>query len=243
MIAADGLRLKPDDPKYRKEDVQKIFCVNGPARTLAFALAGCVYTSTDTGYVFDFAAEVGKGAKGLAAENPPTLSRFTEAISEIVSAALADAVYTKLLVKYPDADAGELIEELGSTIARLFLLGYYKSRPEWTSVRFWHENQVLQPPAVFSEPAKHGLARASGSDKIFNLLRDKQPDPRFSIYYTDTSNYNLSKAIKFGENYIRACSDPLAAQIDPRCATIGGRIHIATITPESGFQWVEGFNP
>jgi hypothetical protein len=242
VMAADGLRLTPGDPASRKEHVQKIFCISDATRTLAFALAGCVYTSTDNGYVFDFAAEVGRAAKMLAAENLPTLNRYTETVSEIVSAILRDAVSTKLLVEYPDDCAEGSAGELGRTIAYLFLLGYYTGRPEWTSARFWHENQVLQPPTVFAEPARHGLARASGSDRIFNLLRDRT-DPRFFAYLTDTSNYNLAEAVKFGENYIRACSDPLAVEIDPRCATIGGRIHIATVKPESGFQWVAGFAP
>jgi hypothetical protein len=44
-------------------------------------------------------------------------------------------------------------------------------------------------------------------------------------------------------SYIQASADPEAAKVDEYANAIGGHIHMATITPTEGFQWVPGFEP
>jgi hypothetical protein len=49
----------------------------------------------------------------------------------------------------------------------------------------------------------------------------------------------LSDAVEAGRNYIEACSSPVALEIDKEiCQGIGGHIHVATITPTAGFEWL-----
>jgi len=44
--------------------------------------------------------------------------------------------------------------------------------------------------------------------------------------------------------FITRCGGPEGRAIDPEiAATIGGRIHMATITPANGFRWIPGFEP
>jgi hypothetical protein len=45
------------------------------------------------------------------------------------------------------------------------------------------------------------------------------------------------------DGYIAACSDPIALELDEFCHTIGGHIHVATVTPDHGFRWVPGLGP
>jgi hypothetical protein len=54
---------------------------------------------------------------------------------------------------------------------------------------------------------------------------------------------SLPGTVKIAENRIRALSSDEARQIDPKCHHIGGRITIATVTPDRGFSWVSGFEP
>jgi hypothetical protein len=57
----------------------------------------------------------------------------------------------------------------------------------------------------------------------------------------------LSAAIDAARNFIGACSDPIAQEITGETyQRIGGEIHLATITPNEGFQWnirPEKFDP
>lgn len=54
---------------------------------------------------------------------------------------------------------------------------------------------------------------------------------------------SLSSAIEAATSYIQACSDVEARKIDQQCRSIGGKIHVATITLKDGFKWVPGFEP
>jgi hypothetical protein len=91
----------------------------------------------------------------------------------------------------------------------------------------------------------------SGSPAVLSLLFDSD-DPRFSEYRTDACKrvaaremhpemrVTLSDAIEAGRKSIEACSrsSPMALEIDKEfCEGIGGHIHVATITPEGGFDW------
>jgi hypothetical protein len=76
----------------------------------------------------------------------------------------------------------------------------------------------------------------SGSDQIAHRYFFSHADRRFKKYF-HTKGKTLSSGIAHAKGYIEACCDPLAAEIDPLCGGIGGHIHVATVTRESGFQW------
>jgi hypothetical protein len=49
----------------------------------------------------------------------------------------------------------------------------------------------------------------------------------------------LKDAIEAARNFIGACSDPVAQEIEGETnQRIGGELQLATITPTDGFQWV-----
>jgi hypothetical protein len=48
----------------------------------------------------------------------------------------------------------------------------------------------------------------------------------------------LQEAACYAKGYIDAFASPLALTLDPSCEAIGGHVHVATVTPGDGFQWV-----
>jgi hypothetical protein len=55
--------------------------------------------------------------------------------------------------------------------------------------------------------------------------------------YFHPKGKTLSSGIAHAKGFLEACCDPLAAEIDSMCGGIGGHIHVAAMTRESGFQW------
>ena len=85
--------------------------------------------------------------------------------------------------------------------------------------------------------------------KIASVLLDSE-DPRLEKYRTDACRsianrfkhpdtaIGLQDAIEAARNFIGACSDPIAKEIEGvTYQRIGGEIQIATVTPKNGFQW------
>jgi hypothetical protein len=65
-------------------------------------------------------------------------------------------------------------------------------------------------------------------------------DPRLSHYARPiTESMSLNDAVDFCKGYVEACASPIAMQIDPEInGRVGGRIHIASVTPDKGFKWI-----
>ena len=94
-------------------------------------------------------------------------------------------------------------------------------------------------PCIDVQNPTVGAQRYGGRTEIlFNLETDTfraRCEPQFVAHRYGS---NLDDLIRQAYVYIKACS------LDPYClSTIGGHIHIATITPKDGFNWVAGFEP
>jgi hypothetical protein len=113
-------------------------------------------------------------------------------------------------------------------------------------VRFGHKNQIVCGAEFFREELYPGAPIGLGSELMRKVFFDTK-DERFAAYRTQKQmggSLGLDDAVQVAANFIRACSDPAALEVDPyTCAAIGGHIHIATITPRNGFRWVYGFEP
>jgi hypothetical protein len=242
VILADGRRKKANDGSVVCDTVKKIFSIEDQNKCLGYALAGAVYNGNAERVGFDFSVEADKAAQALIGRNPGDLTRYAQLFSGIINDSLLKAVSTGQLQEYPTVESKSLKVEPGNTIANLFFIGYYEGVPSWTDVRFWHEKQGLKKPSIFSERIRINQMKISGSERISDLLFNKR-DQRFSSYIVDAPDFTLTDAIKVGKNYILACCDPLAQQIDPECSTIGGQIHAATLTKEEGFKWFPGLEP
>jgi hypothetical protein len=109
--------------------------------------------------------------------------------------------------------------------------------------RFFHESQILREPEISNWELSE-LPFIWGSEKVCKILFDVA-DPRLLSHkivpaYPASFSWVIETAVKF----IRAFSEPEAREIDPQwCRGIGGRIHVAKITPAKGFEWVPGFEP
>ena len=63
--------------------------------------------------------------------------------------------------------------------------------------------------------------------------------PRYRQVCQKGEPTTMEQAIQVALDVIRAHCDPEAHTIDPEiCAAVGGRVHIAKVTPHDGFKWV-----
>ncbi|MGI8962200.1 MAG: hypothetical protein ACR2IV_21065 [Bryobacteraceae bacterium] len=136
--------------------------------------------------------------------------------------------------------------------------GYFSGYPARAGEEFYHFNQQLRydtnSPHTLNCPKKYWNV-IHGSSYIGALLFDSN-DERLAKFRTDASkrvaasfndsdiDITLEDAIEAARNYIEACSDPIVRELDiENCQGIGGRMHIATITPTGGFKWAPGYEP
>jgi hypothetical protein len=144
VIAADGRRRTADGIRIVSDEVQKIFSIDEPSRSLAYAMAGAVYIPNEKGQAaFDFATEAKKAAKTLATSGAGDLTRYAEKFSRLVNNSLLSAKNSGRIAQYPTTPAVGLDNGPGGTIVHLFFIGYYAGAPSWTDVRFFHLNQQL----------------------------------------------------------------------------------------------------
>jgi hypothetical protein len=129
-------------------------------------------------------------------------------------------------------------------VACLIIAGYYEKEPSWIAIRFPHIKQTLLEP----EPRSMSLTKGYrppvvyGSQIVAERIFDTV-DPAFAKYrvprVNDAENVTLAEVAEAAPNYVRACTDPEAMKIDPICDSIGGHVHIAKVTPQNGFEWIE----
>ncbi len=117
----------------------------------------------------------------------------------------------------------------------VFFDGNYREWPQSVEIRFFHESQK---PGYHIHGSRFNATRIVTSSKIYKLLYEEN-DPRFEEYREPraTGNPSTAQIIDKAVNYIRACSTPIARDIEPACSSIGGVIHAATITKAYGFRW------
>jgi hypothetical protein len=229
-IAADGLSSATDqDTGIRtvsSQTQQKIFRSALRGEPFAWAVTGTVFNAEMT---FDLIGEI---ERVLSISTAASLSDWTDNVGLLVRDYIDDAQRagrTVFVEKRNDIDNG-------STFAQLFFVGYLRKGrlPQAGMIRFWHEDGVLSDPAIQLKTPPCNLY--SGAPEIASRYYSIHPDTRFKRYYRDPGK-TLGGAIAHARGYIEACCDPMAMEIDTQCETIGGHIHVATVTRESGFQW------
>jgi hypothetical protein len=238
VIAADGRRQNDDGTIY-SDSAQKIFPVEEPGRSLAYAMAGASHIPGGVGKMpFDFIIEAQETIKDFARRRPADLHRYAEIVSRRINSHLRDAKETGRIRKYPSAEDDAPAGSAGTTIVQIHFVGYFEGRPSWTKVTLFHRNQVLASPMIDSPRVRPGL-EIVGSGVVANLLFETE-DPRFASYRrAKQQDMTLAEAVEDARNYVHACSDPIGKSVDKKCEKIGGHIHIATIKPDEGFRWVE----
>jgi hypothetical protein len=158
---------------------------------------------------------------------------------------LLKAKNSGLLEKYPgDLEPGQR----DPTVFHVWLLGYANGMPIEVDVRLSHRNQRLYKPVAIKQQLWLGYPpKTLGSGEVHNLLY-RSDDERLARFRrampSRQEDLTILEAVEVAANYIKACDSDEGREVDPRlCPGIGGRIHIATITPLSGFQWAKGYEP
>ncbi|MFL6352037.1 MAG: hypothetical protein ACJ74Z_09330 [Bryobacteraceae bacterium] len=245
VIGADGRQVGAQDKCILSEHRQKIFPIESPNGPLAYAISGTIDLATHdrTGIALNMADEVKKATESLARKRTSSLFGYAVRLCRPIQDALKNARQSGRIHDYPSHERA--VSERGKTITRVLIDGYRGQEPCRVSIRFFHEEQRLHEPEILVPPLNPGSHRIYGSDVIVNLLW-KSEDPRFAKYRGPSilaKDMTLKNAIKRSADYIGACCDPEAVGADDYCYFMGGHIHIATITPAEGFQWVPGYEP
>jgi hypothetical protein len=223
--------------------VQKIFPIEERQnrRVLAYALAGAVDIPDANGVsIFNFAQEFFDALPKLAKMPIADLPSYAVQLAGLVNERLLLERQSGTISRYPT------VAGYPGLIVRAAFLGYYKDMGCLAQLIFHHDNQILCSPSLTKmEVGPTDFEVVSGA-KFINRKIFKSKDLRFSKYRTPSVRKGippskLSEATELVRNYIQACIDN--QRRDEECSMIGGRVHIATITPTEGFKWVEGFAP
>jgi hypothetical protein len=240
LIAADGLVVKSEDKTVLNDHMQKIFPL--PNRSTAFSItgvAGLGLPGEDPEPRFEFLPVVREVAQTVSMKNCRYLSEYAAKVGRKVNQRLRATHQAQSL----DLPTECRDNEIGQTIAEIFFDGYLNEVPSRASARFYHEDGAIAEPHIEGNNLHEGIWY-SGPSSLVPLYKS---DPRFAEFMRPFEAPIL-ESLQFGaihaRAYIEACSSPLGREIDPeRCSTIGGHIHMATITKDKGFQWIEGFEP
>ncbi len=236
VVAADG-RAR-ENGEVVSEKTKKVF----QAGDLPLAYAMCGRTSFDTKTTknaVDLLKEAPYGIIGLSKSRHADLSSY--------AVGFGMHLYTTLKKAQDAGDLEPLPTKQTDLYGRdyhflhVFLAGYYLGQADWKILSLRHRDQFLLEPKVH-DIALRKKPYVYGSAKIEKLLFDDD-DPALCLYrvkgFHESEHPSLSDGIEALKSYIRACCDPEIAEFDPNiCAAIGGRIHVATITPKEGFSWV-----
>src|ERR1700686_1388779 len=116
-------------------------------------------------------------------------------------------------------------------------------------IEFYRENRQFAKPKVSDDDLIIEMPRRHSSFAIDALFYVKSPmffNDRY-FYPLEVSLPHFSEAMKGAvlnsRAYIEACISEEGRALDPSCKDIGGKIHMASITPNDGFHWVPGFEP
>jgi hypothetical protein len=244
-IAADGRQRWADqftrDNLVRaaeSDSVQKIFEIKRKDAAFAYTLSGDV-ASRDRS--FDLAIELQNQLAQIQRHRFFTARRFIETLSGRLESAVHLAMRQGRAEEYPACE--------------ITLAGYFRGQPRLVNIQFQRHGGGLRCWNVIRKPPP-GLCFYTGSHLIANLV--SQGDERFAQFCPPLDEKaSLQAAVEHATGYIQASSSALARQLDPECDSIGGRIHVATVTPpirslkariwrwitrrpapQTGFQWI-----
>jgi hypothetical protein len=251
VIAADGLNIvrRKDGPDVMSRCTQKIFELSGIDRHVAVSFIGMVTLFNEAGEMaFNFISACIEAAKTI--EHVPVRdpNELAAQICPLVQQRLVAIRDGGELDRYPSPELPRLGER-GHTIVRIFLDGYFNGQPFRTGMRFYHDEQELLWAPFSHDVSPQRKNVLFGADLIGRFLFDTE-DPRLEKHRTDACRLvaarfkqsdifvPLKDAIEAARNFIAACSDPVAKEIERwDYQRIGGEPHVVTITPQRGFDW------
>jgi hypothetical protein len=206
--------------------------VRQPKRELAYSFTGTAgITPKDSeDVVFDFLSETAKATEALAGRRLPSLWHYADALREA-------------LWPLPDL-ARQALATFESPLQEttIFLDGYWDGRAKRAHIKFFFDGQ--QVPEVSADPLHPGAVLGAASMEVLKILMSDVDDGLLGAYRTPVFGIaTLGDAIRATKAVIAAHCDPQALTVDPKCAAMGGHVHICKLTFADGFQWLPGFEP
>jgi hypothetical protein len=216
-VGADGLRLDAGKGTTVTENARKVFFIEGAGIRLIYAWAGMSSLIFGHDQEFSFLDETALIGNAIAAHKPESIDSYTQQFGlEMQRRLRTFCLPGGRLSNNPNALPRE-------EIAHVLLVGYYNGKPYRTGIRFLQKNLQLQAPfmdELIESPDNFDIF--SGSDVIL-----KQFEPI-------AAPESLQEAAELIRRYIQTCAENRCNYGD--CATIGGRVHVATVTPKR-FEW------
>jgi hypothetical protein len=220
VIGADGLRREAKTNEITTRKAIKLHFTETSNGCIGYAWAGTTSILAD-GASFNFIQESESVAKDLAATTfeyfPDYTIRFTDLIYQHFNRANLEDKFAGNLA---------LIAE-GKVVCRIVFVGYFLGAPWRARFEVTKKGKVLTGIHLIDVREKPiDFDIFSGSE----LMKDKF-QPRL-----DFAPATLKQATDLVRDYIQRCIDN--PYHDKECEEIGGRIHIAAITPR-GFHWIQ----
>jgi hypothetical protein len=242
VIGADGRETESESHEVISDEVQKIFgVIGGP---LAFTFSGAIHiTPRDDEKIvlFDFIRETRNaiGSRTMSVATPRTMHAYATKIAFLIDGWLRKAVKKHPEMHFPEShdpqDSGHIVD--------ISIDGYFRERPWQCKITFSQTAQIPRPegPTVSASVPDYGVYMM-GSEAVLSLA--VKGDPLFSEFDLSRTPHTLDEAVTAAKRTILVHTTEAALKLDPgHCHTVGGRIHIATITPKDGFGWVVGYEP
>jgi hypothetical protein len=239
-IAADGRKSNSESGLVESDSVQKIFAATSTVGVFALSFSGAAGLISEGGEELILPRAVAECSKLLASRKTSNAVGYAHRLGRCI----IDEIKRLGGPIHSGASAQpNLPDETGDTIFRLGLDGYEGNKPIAIDSRFYHVyGQIKDPEIKPQQPLLFGFHRVfAPSPQIGYILWSHGDDQRLSAYRGPTlyaEEITLQDAIDRSRSFIGAHSDPEAIAIDGNCRSVGGHIHIATITPSSGFQWL-----
>lgn len=243
VIAADGRMMLENEAQRLKapaatlamenEAAQKIFPIRSLHAEQAYAITGFVQQGN-----FAVMEEIKRKMAWLAHRSFDTAKEYLEVVAEKVTDEMNEAKQDGRISSFPCY--GRSANGNAWTLMTLIVAGYFRNAPALTIAEFTHtEGKGAACDVNSTNPVTQILA---GSELVRRAMYPNPgdvPDPRFADYVQQLPLRSLIDAERLAKGFILACCSKLAGELDPESGRItGGKIHLAKITPESGFGWI-----
>jgi hypothetical protein len=231
LLAADGRMNLDGDKEPITDYAQKIFSIIDPGRTVAYALAGSIRAK---GSGLDIREEFHRQISTLSDRVFGAPYEYASAIGQPVASVITSARY--LPKSSGKAEGGKW------KIADVILAGCFGPLVFLIESEFVHSHNVAEFRILgYYEKSYSVLYGPQAISR--NMYCSPPVDSPLSKYIFDINstggNPSVSEAQRYAVGYIEACCSPMGRKLDPEgCRSIGGHIHVATVKPRSGFQWV-----
>jgi hypothetical protein len=234
LMAADG-RMNIDTDT-ENESTQKLFPVIDKARALVYGLAGSVATGSSLDNLsFDLRKEFKEQTELMSVYNFPSPNEYVASLVQPITSAI------NAVKHFPESNG--TASNGGSKIATAIFGGCFGPLIFTALVEFSHSGGEATG-RITSYREGTGQRICYGSGEIMKIMYDKyfNPLPNSPLFkYSKRLGINplVSEAKQFATGYIEACCSQEGRSLDSNgCRYIGGHIHVASIKPRSGFQWI-----